>query len=40
MFDVFCWQLYKINPHNLVSIIENWHQIEDMENELDQASND
>ena len=46
MFDVFFWQLYKMNPQNYCrkklgdEVIENWHKVEDMENELDCDSND
>ena len=43
--DVFCWQLYKMNPQNCGrkkvgdEVTENWHQVEDIENQLDCGSN-
>ena len=46
MFDVFCWKLYKMIPQNCRQkklgdeVTENWHNVEDTENELDCDSND
>ena len=45
MFDVFCLQLYEMNPQLLSvkagdEVTEIWHKVEDMENELDCGSND
>ena len=45
MFDVFCWQLYEMNPQNCRrkrlgdEVTENWHQVQDMNNELGCGSN-
>ena len=46
MFDVFCWKLYEMIPQNCHKknlgdeVMENWHIVEDTENELDCDSND
>ena len=45
MFGMLCWLLYKMNPQNWREklgdkVTENWHELEDMENELDCDSND
>ena len=46
MFDVFCWKLYEMIPQNFRrkrlgdEATENWHKVEDMENQLDCDKND
>ena len=46
MFNVFCWKIYEMIPQNCRrkklgdEAMENWHKVEDMENELDCDSND
>ena len=45
MFTVFLWQLYEINPQYCRKklgdeVVQNLHNVEDMENEWDYDSND